>query len=340
MDQFLEVLRLEPNHADARINLSRLLERSGDIEASVAELEEAIPLASEKERLYLMLGQKQQKARKYSDAIHSFRLALGSNAHLSSAHYGIGLAMRSLGDFAGAQSEFESALKLDPQDSLSHYQLGRILEQKEDPSRAIAHLEEARRLQPNMAAAYAELGSLYRRSDRSEEAEKAFRQAIILNPQLVKACYALAQLLQAEGRTEQANHFFQQVNRLKENQGQLEQAERMNAAGVELMNAGKLDEALVAFRKALDSCPSLAVAAYNQGVVLARQSRIQEAIESFRTAIQERPGFALAQYGLGLMLRLRGDPSAEEQIRKAQLMKKLVRQDAMLDRVSTTQDPD
>jgi tetratricopeptide (TPR) repeat protein len=340
MDQFLEVLRLEPNHADARINLSRLLEKSGDIEASIAELKEAIPLASEKEHLYLMLGQKQQKARKYSEAIKSFRLALESNVHLSGAHYGIGMALRSLGNFAGAESEFECALKLNPQDPLSHYQLGRILEQEEDPSKAIAHLEEARRLQPDMAVAHAELGSLYKRINRTEESEKAFRQAISLNPNLVQACYGLAQLLHNDGRIEEANRFFQQVNQLKESQGLLEKAEKMNASGLELMNAGKLDEALAAFGKALGSCPSLAVAAYNQGVVLARQNKTQEAIDSFRMAVRSRPGFVLAQYALGLMLRLNGDPSAEEQLRKAQLMNKLVQRDEMVDRLSTLEDPD
>jgi tetratricopeptide (TPR) repeat protein len=90
------------------------------------------------------------------------------------------------------------------------------------------------------------------------------------------------------------------------------------------MNAGHLNEALEAFEKALAANPSLAQAAYNQGVVLARQNKVQQAIKSFRTSVSLRPGFVMARFGLGLALKMAKDPAAEDEIRKAHLMKELL----------------
>ncbi|MGH9429092.1 MAG: tetratricopeptide repeat protein [Terriglobia bacterium] len=74
--------------------------------------------------------------------------------------------------------------------------------------------------------------------------------------------------------------------------------------------------------------------------MLARQGKTSEAIESFRSAIRLHPGFVLAHYGLGLVLHLAGDPSAEAQLRKAELMKRLAPQAGTLNRVIAREDPD
>ena len=340
LEQFLEVLRLNPRHVDARINLSNLLEQSGDVEAAIIELKGAIPLASEKSNLYVMLGRKQQRAKKYSEAIQSFRHALESTPQFVSAHYGMGLALRSRGDFGGARSEFESVLKIDGQDAYSHYQLGRLLLQQENLSEAAAHLEEAVRIQPAIPEAHAELGSLYKRQNRNGEAKKAYRTAVRLNPKLIKACYGLAQLLQAEGQVEEAKRFFDEVQQSKQNRSESEQASALNAQGVDQMNEGHLDEAQTAFKKALTMDPSLALAAYNLGLVLTRQSKTQAAIEAFRTAVRLRPGFALAHYDLGILLKVAGDPAASEELRKAQLLHKLVPQFSTVSRATSPEDPD
>jgi tetratricopeptide (TPR) repeat protein len=250
------------------------------------------------------------------------------------------MTLRSLGDLGAAQSEFELALKLNPDDALAHYQLGRFMIQQKRPVEAAHHLQEAIRLKPELADAYAKLGLLYRSLKKNDEAEKAFRTAVRLNPNLEKAQYGLAQLLQAKGETEEAQKLFDQVQQAKASSSALNQASTLNLRGVTLMKAGRLDEALGNFRNALKLDPSLASASYNQGLVLAQQGKTTEAIECFRTAIRLRPGFALAHYGLGLALHLAGDPAAEEQLRKAELMKGFMPLKGDRNRTVPPEDPD
>jgi len=340
VDQFLVVLRLNPRHLDARINLSNVLEQEGDFVAAASALKEALSIAGDRADLYVMLGQKQGGAEQYQDSIKSFRKALELDPKIPGAHYGLAMTLRSLGDLSAAQTEFEAALKLNPSDALAHYQLGRFLIQQKQPAEAAHHLEEAVRLDPQLADAYAKLGILYRSVGKNVEAEKAYRTAVRLNPKLEKACYGLAQLLQAEGKTEEAQKVFEQVRQLKASSNALAEASSLNAAGVARMNAGELDEALQKFQAARALYPTYAAAAYNQALVLARQEKTTEAIQCFKTAIQLQPGFVLAHYGLGLALRLAGDPSADEQLRKAQLMKKLVPQVGNINKTARPEDPD
>jgi tetratricopeptide (TPR) repeat protein len=231
-------------------------------------------------------------------------------------------------------------LKIDGQDAYGHYQLGRLLLQQENLSEAAAHLEESVRIQPAIPEAHAELGSLYKRQNRIGEAKKAYRTAVRLNPKLIKACYGLAQLLRAEGQVEEAKRFFDEVQQSKQNRSESEPASALNVQGVDQMNEGHLDEAQTAFKKALTMDPSLALAAYNLGLVLTRQSKTQAAIEAFRTAVRLRPGFALAHYDLGILLKVAGDPAASEELRKAQLLHKLVPQVSTVSRATSPEDPD
>jgi tetratricopeptide (TPR) repeat protein len=340
IDHFLEVIRLDPKHVDARVNLSNLLEQDGEFEAAATVMKEAASLAEGRASFYVMLGQKQERAEKYPEAIESFHRALKLDPQVPGAHYGLAITLRSLGDFAAAQSEFELALKLNPDDAYAHYQLGRFLIQQKRPVEAAHHLREAIRLKPELADAYAKLGVLYRSLNKNDEAEKAYRTAVQLNPKLEKAHYGLAQLLQAKGETEEAQKLFDQVQQAKASTSVSNQASMLNMRGVTLMNTGRLDEALGNFRNALKLDPSLASASYNQGLVLARQGKTTEAIECFKAAIRLRPGFALAHYGLGLALQLAGDPSAEAQLRKAESMKEFMPLKANVDRTVTVEDPD
>jgi tetratricopeptide (TPR) repeat protein len=322
MQHFLHVLRLSPHDVDAHVNISNLLEEESDLVASVAAMQKAVAFAAEKTELYVMLGQKQDKAGQYPEAAESFREALKSGRSLPRAHFGLGMALKHLRNFEGATFEFETALRLNPRDPLAHFELGFVLAEQDRTTEAASQLEEAARLQPDMSEAYAELGRVYRSLNRPADSEAALRKAIRLKADHVTALYGLARNSKDQ---ETSRELFAKIRALK-SRSESGQADDLNAEGVRLMAAGRIDEALAAFRRALAGNPGFALAAYNMGVVLAQKSQMPEAAAAFRTAIGLRPGFSAAHFGLGLVLKTSGDPAADEELRTAQMLDDLTRQ--------------
>jgi tetratricopeptide (TPR) repeat protein len=321
MREFLEVLRLNPKDADAHINLSNLLEQEGDFVASAAEMQKAVSLVSVRADLCLVLGRKQHKAGRYADAVESYRAALRSDPALVEAHYGMGLALRSLRRLEEAAREFRAVLEVKPDHAGAHYELGRLLAGEDDLAGAAAHLRQAATLEPGMAEAHLEIGKVCHRQGNSAGAEAAFQAALRAKPDLSPALYELATLSKEHGDAEQARAYFTRIRELDRNRIDTTRANALNAEGIQLMNQAKLAEALAAFRKALESDPAFAIAAYNMGVVLAHQGAQGEAVEAFRAAIRLRPGFGAAHFGLGLLLRMRGDPEADAELRTAEMLK-------------------
>jgi tetratricopeptide (TPR) repeat protein len=326
VDQFLEVLRLRPDHVDARVDLSSILALEGDSPAAAAQLEQAIRLAPTNADLYVLLGKEQLDSNEYAKAADSFHKASELNPRLDAAHYGLGLVSLKQHDNTRAIREFRQALDLNPSDAFSHLELGKICLGEGDLEEAAKHLKEAVRLRPGMAETYVELGRLYRRENALDKAEAAYDEALRLQPNLSEANYNLALLLRSEARYGEAKELFAKGEAQRKPREATGIANALNSDGIKYTDEGRLLEALAAFEKALAADPSFFMAAYNQGVVLGRLGRRQEAIAAFRTAIRLRPDFVLGHYGLGLMLKTAGDPSAEEELAKAQLLSRYVAQ--------------
>ena len=320
MQQFLEILRLNPRDVDAHINLSNLFEQEGDFVASAGEMQKAVSLTSGRGDLCLVLGQKQQRAGRYADAVESYQAALKSEPSLVEAHYGMGLALRSLRRLPEAAAEFRAVLSANPRHAGAHYELGRLLVGEDDFAGAAAHLQQAAALDPGMPEAHLELGNVYHKQGKIADAESEFQAALRAKPDLSPAIYELATLAKERGDSQAARAYFARIRELDRNRIDGTRANALNAEGIQFMSQGKLPEALAAFRKALESDPVFATAAYNMGVVLAHQGAQAEAMQAFRNAIRLRPGFAAAHFGLGLLLKMRGDPKAGEELRTAEML--------------------
>lgn len=69
-----------------------------------------------------------------------------------------------------------------------------------------------------------------------------------------------------------------------------------------LQSDGKLDEAIIQYRKALELYPDLAEAHSNLGIALATQGRAEEAVAHFHQAVELVPDSARAHFNLGRLL--------------------------------------
>jgi tetratricopeptide (TPR) repeat protein len=99
------------------------------------------------------------------------------------------------------------------------------------------------------------------------------------------------------------------------------QAIRLNNLGVAYLNQGRVDEALDAFRQALQRHPSLFAARLNEGIALIQAQRLTEARDALLETTRQQTQNARAWYNLGLAYRTLGEsePAIDAFARVAQI---------------------
>jgi tetratricopeptide (TPR) repeat protein len=113
-DAYRRALELDAHHADAHVNLGRLLHAQG--------------LATEAQRHY--------------------RAALNENPEHATAAYNLGIAFEDLGRSADAIDAYRKALAADPGLADAHFNLARLYETAGKRAAALRHLSSYRRLAP------------------------------------------------------------------------------------------------------------------------------------------------------------------------------------------------
>ena len=106
-DAYERAIALDPSHADAHVNLGRILHEQGN--AAAAE--------------------------------EHYRAAVEADPHHETAAFNLGVALEDLGRINDAIRAYTSALELDPDNADAHYNLAGIYEQRGDKQAAIRHLK-------------------------------------------------------------------------------------------------------------------------------------------------------------------------------------------------------
>ena len=112
MEAYERVLKLDPNHADAHVNLGRLLHEDG------------APARAEQH----------------------YRAALEADPEHDTAAFNLGVALEDLGRTKDAIEAYRKAIELDPMNADAHYNLAGIYERKGDRQTALQYLKGYRRL--------------------------------------------------------------------------------------------------------------------------------------------------------------------------------------------------
>ena len=113
-ETYLQVLTLAPAHADAHIDLGRLLHQAGDLKA----------------------------------AEFHYRAALGVRPEDSTASFNLGVALEDQGHISDAIEAYERALATNPRNADAHYNAARLYEKSGDYPAALRHLRAYRQLLP------------------------------------------------------------------------------------------------------------------------------------------------------------------------------------------------
>ncbi|MFC1743971.1 tetratricopeptide repeat protein [Candidatus Riflebacteria bacterium] len=210
------------------------------------------------------------------------------------------------GDFKGAEKLFKKSITLNPRNVNAHSGLGFIRLKTQKSSKAEKYFRKAVELQSpdsNIAAeAHNNLGAFLLDSGRLDEAVVHFHKAVAFSPQNIKYLTYLANSLWKKGKLAQAKKYFRKAVELQSPDSDIA-AEAHNNLGSFLLNSGRLDEAVVHFRKAVTFVPQNVTFLTNLAISLWKKGKLAQAKKYFEKALKQAPDDRDSNFNLGMLLQ-------------------------------------
>ena len=197
---------------------------------------------------------------------------------------------------AEARPLYERALKLQPQPAFRLY-LGECRLLESDAKDALPLLEESTRQLPGVAEPHLYLGFALLKLDRRAEALSAFRQAITIAPNDDANVTTLANILAISNQHSEAVAIFEDLLREFPSSPMLRYA-----LGASLVCLGRESDAEPHLKAAIDAGCAKAEAYDFLGRCDRKAGRINEALTHFQKAVQLKPGFLSAMNNLAALL--------------------------------------
>ena len=258
-DLYQQVIRQDPTHVAAHMNLGIAYEQLGR-----GALAEAM-----------------------------FRKALELQPDHADAHLNLGLKLAANGSFEDALVNMTEALRLAPDNLAARQGLAMVLTRLGRPLDALPHFEAVVRLEPDSADARLNLGIALAEGGRQEDALETFREAVRLAPETFRPHYNVGRVLQDLGRTGEARGALEQALRLNRGYapalhllGRIERAAGNEARAVELLQA------------AVEADSENPSAHYDLGLALAQSGSPEAAVPHFERALELDPRHKESLYNL------------------------------------------
>lgn len=175
-----ELIRLEPERADYRLDVGRVLLSRGEFDQALESFREAESRGADASMCQALVGKAHLGAGREDDAVEAFR---ASNAIEPNADAWGGLAtVHSLrGERAKSIQAFRRAIEFAPDDPDLHYNLGNVLAQSERLEEAEESYRRALDLDPESALTHTNLAVLLLNRFAVAEAEQHLRLAVQLD---------------------------------------------------------------------------------------------------------------------------------------------------------------
>ncbi len=298
---YLDVLRLDPDHADALHMLGNIDLREGRLDDAERVLRRAVELAPSAPGYNTTLGNALRAAGRPAEAAAAYRRELSLRPDFAAAHNQLGLVLMDLGNAAEALKSFRQALSHVPSYTDACVNVGRALNNLRRLPEAEAAFEQALRLDPDLAEAHNGLGHVRRARGDATGALTSFERAVACDSGHLPSQRNLAAALVDAGRTAEAIDVLADILKLAP-----DDATNHVNLGVALHNAGKLAEAVRSYRTALDLAPDDTDARASLAAALRSMGRGAEAADAYSLVLERQPGHGKAVAGLAAVLESQG----------------------------------
>ena len=332
VSELQERLRQSPDDRDARLELGRAYAALGQFDEAVAEFEQILAHHPRDAAAVIQLGMAEKARGRLEIAADWFEQAQALDPASSVVQFYLGEVLYNRGLNEAALVALQRAVQLNPDNANAHYLMAFVLGDMGRHQEARSASKRAIELNPPLARAQANLSIERLSAERRSQpflVREALEMEVVEGREL--AHFNLGLAFRQKGYYVEALHEYRlalergedrrlvlqamaEVHLLRRDfTAALELYETLihevpdspklwNERGVVLHQAGRMDEGVGSYRRAVEIDPKYALAWNNTGVALAHQGGTEEAIEAFRTALQLRPTFAAARLNLALLL--------------------------------------
>jgi tetratricopeptide (TPR) repeat protein len=189
---YRQVLKAQPDNADALHLLGVLARQSGQPAAAIELIQRAISLNGRNPSYHANLGTALEVSERRDDAIAAYRRALDIKADYPEAHFKLGAALEAAGQHGEAAPSFRRAIECKPDYAEAHHMLGTVLAALGRTEDAIAAQQKALEINPDYPEALVEMGRGFRKIKRSDDAIAAFKRAIAIKPSFDNGLFFLS----------------------------------------------------------------------------------------------------------------------------------------------------
>ena len=254
---FAQVLRQQPEHADALMMLGMLAGRGGRVSEAVRLLERAIEVRPGYGGARLLLANVYREAGQIDAALAVLEDAVLRHPADATLHSDLGLTYLLAQRTSDAIASLQRAITLDPKLAPAAYNLACALERQRRFNEALAAYAHAVRLAPGLAEAHSRMGNLLHAQGRREEALACFRRATAAAPGTAVGQLNQVKVLMEEEKSGEAEQVLRTITTA--NPGN---AEACRLLGVVLRESGRFEEAVTWLERAI-AADRTQIAAYH-----------------------------------------------------------------------------
>lgn len=205
------VLRLQPDHVNANLNIAGVYIGSGRSAEATNYLARVLRLQPQYLKGQVSMGQALWQLRELTQATNYFARALAAAPADADTRFYYAATLFDLKDYDGALREAEETLRIDPSHFKARTWLAKALVAKNRFDEAQAHLQEALRIDPSFSPAHDALGFAQLRQGKIIPALAQFEAALVLDPASAEAHFHFATALTLQGRVREAVQHYREA---------------------------------------------------------------------------------------------------------------------------------
>ncbi|OVE82688.1 hypothetical protein BVY03_00315 [bacterium K02(2017)] len=307
------VIKGAPNrHAKVYYDRGLILQKGGDHAQAIKDFEIAIKINKSNNRYHLAahnsfsLGISLQQIGAFDRAVESYGKVLEVLPRHINGYLKRGNIYYRQNKFQNALKDYNIAITLNPNHSLAYNNRGSVLMDTGETGAALSDFNMAISLQPNYDRAYFNRGLLYELLGKQGLADENFKVALKLRPQSIEYSQkqqgvitnykSLNKIEDTETMPDikVASNVIVSADDKKLDHQNLENtikidmatASGQNKYGIVLLKQKQINQALIAFTKAVEIDAKFSEAYYNRGYVYQQLAQWDEAIDSFKMCLK------------------------------------------------------